>query len=166
LASSSRSSASWLTLLAILSLYPGAAPAEELEFERLTGGREVIALEKAAPLLLHFWATWCPECVEELSSLASAAKACVGSPARIALVNVGESVAEINEFLAAHPVALEQLRDPRGRVWRRISGVGLPLNLTWDGQKKSVSVGPRNPEAWLAELSRLGCRIPAEDSRD
>lgn len=112
----------------------------------------------ANPVVLHFWATGCPECVEELGSLDAASRGCAETPVRILLVNVGEDEQEIRDFLAAHGVGLEVLRDPGGRVWRRVSGAGLPLNLTWDGSERQLALGPQDFLAWREALSALGCR--------
>ncbi|RYF65360.1 MAG: TlpA family protein disulfide reductase [Comamonadaceae bacterium] len=38
-------------------------------FERPEGGEVVMATLKGRPLLINFWATWCPPCVEELPML-------------------------------------------------------------------------------------------------
>ena len=38
-------------------------------FERPEGGEVALAAMKGRPLLINFWATWCPPCVEELPML-------------------------------------------------------------------------------------------------
>ena len=40
-----------------------------LEFDRPEGGVVVLKAMAGRPLLLNFWATWCPPCVEELPLL-------------------------------------------------------------------------------------------------
>lgn len=40
-----------------------------LKFERPGGGELALADFKGKPLLINFWATWCPPCVEELPLL-------------------------------------------------------------------------------------------------
>ena len=39
-------------------------------FDRPEGGELVAASMQGSPLLLNFWATWCPPCVQELPELA------------------------------------------------------------------------------------------------
>jgi thiol-disulfide isomerase/thioredoxin len=41
----------------------------ELEFDMPNGGRLVMARLRGQMLLLNFWATWCPPCIEELPLL-------------------------------------------------------------------------------------------------
>eukprot|EP01038_Epipyxis_sp_PR26KG_P001420 gene1420-biopygen1012 len=40
-----------------------------MQFERPDGSELRLATFRGAPLLLNFWATWCPPCVEELPML-------------------------------------------------------------------------------------------------
>lgn len=41
------------------------------EFAQIDGGRLSMAALRGKPLLLNFWATWCPPCVDELPLLSS-----------------------------------------------------------------------------------------------
>lgn len=43
----------------------------ELEFSTLSGQRLRFDALRGKPLLLNFWATWCPPCIEELPLLSS-----------------------------------------------------------------------------------------------
>lgn len=45
---------------------PAAAALWALRFERPDGAPLVMAAFRGRPLLLNFWATWCPPCVKEL----------------------------------------------------------------------------------------------------
>jgi len=149
-------------LAALASLAPvggvGDVGAEPLRLETLAGEPVVLELREGdAALVVHFWATWCPECVEELPFLAGAAARCAGSGVRIAAVDVGEDAATIARFLEAHDVSLPVLRDPRGGVWRRLGGVGLPTNLVWTRDARTVEVGPRGRAGWTSALAALGC---------
>lgn len=52
------------------ALEPGAEHALwSLSFERPEGGSVDLQALRGKPLLLNFWATWCPPCVEELPML-------------------------------------------------------------------------------------------------
>lgn len=109
-----------------------------------------------AAVVVHFWATWCRECVTELPALASAARACAGGPVRVVAVNVGDSAADVARWRAEHPFELPLLLDPGGRVWRRFAR-GLPANLIWTRAGRSADTGLRTESEWRTKLTELGC---------
>lgn len=155
-----------LAALLLAAAAAAASAGEALELETLEGHRVALALrdgEKA--LVVHFWATWCPECVDELPILAEARRGCRGSGVRVEVVDVAESQETIAAYLARHGLDLEPLRDPRGRVWREVGGVGLPTNLTWTRAGRRVEVGPRDGGGWRRALRELGCEVEAGSRR-
>jgi thiol-disulfide isomerase/thioredoxin len=107
--------------------------------------------------VVHFWASWCPECKEELPRLERSIADCSNDKGvRIVAVNVGESADDARRFLERHGSSLPLLRDPEGRVWRRLAR-GLPANLIWTPEGRRTEVGPKSPTAWHDLLRRLGC---------
>ena len=126
------------------------------------GGNEtVLQPSEGEMLLLHFWATWCPTCAEDIDNLQRAAAACPGAPLRVIAVNVGEAAADVAEFVNQHDVRLPVLRDPKGRVWREIDGRGLPVNLFWTQESRRTDVGPKTAEEWRSQLAAFGCEAPS-----
>jgi thiol-disulfide isomerase/thioredoxin len=112
--------------------------------------------EDERALVVHFWASWCPECGEELPGLERAVRDCAGE-VRVVAVNVAEPADVARRFLERHASALPLFRDPDGRVWRRLAR-GLPANLIWTRASRRVEVGPKDPSEWGRLLSSLGCR--------
>jgi len=136
----------------------GAGPPAPIALRTLAGEEVRITHGAGEPdVVIHFWASWCPECADELPSLAGAARACDPARVRVLAVNVGEAPALVTEFLAEHPFSLPVLLDPGGRVWRQAGFWGLPANLTWTAQGVTRSVGPTRAEGWRERLAALGC---------
>ena len=147
----------WVLLCVALAGVLGAAQ-PHLTFTSPAGKPVVVVVEgSTTPLVLHFWATWCPSCVEEFSGLGAAAGRCPTDAVRIIAINVGETADIARDYLAEHSITLESLLDTRGEVWRKISGSGLPVNLIWTGRERRVELGPRSAERWRETLSELGC---------
>lgn len=147
-------------LLGLAMLVAAAAPDAPLELETLAGEPVRLALEGEAALAVHFWATWCPECREELRALDRAAARCAGRRVRVVAVNAGDTAPAIEEFLEEHPLRLPVLRDPKGAAWRRVAGRGLPANLVVAGGERRVSLGPKSEREWEELLASLGCDPP------
>jgi thiol-disulfide isomerase/thioredoxin len=128
-----------------------------LDFETLAGERVRLALDEGeGGLVVHFWASWCADCAVELPTLDRAAQRCAGE-VEVVAVNVGDDPAAIARFLGEHPLGLRVLRDPSGRVWRRVGGRGLPANLSLTREGRRLEVGPRDADGWRQGLSALGC---------
>jgi thiol-disulfide isomerase/thioredoxin len=153
------------SLLALALLLLGAGPPAPLEVEGPGGDRVALAPRENRALLVHFWATWCPNCVEEVPELLRAAAGCAGA-VDVALVDVGEEWDDVRRFAAEHAIAAPMLRDPDGEVWReRAGGWGLPANLLWTGDTQRSEVGSKSPAQWRETLARLGCAQSAAAGR-
>jgi peroxiredoxin len=131
---------------------------EPIELETQAGRPVALALEAGErALLVHFWATWCAECVEELPILAAAIARCGEAGVRIVTANVGEEPEHVADFLERHRLDLPVLRDPKARAWRTLGGVGLPTNAVLTGEGRRVEVGARDARTWSEALAQLGC---------
>jgi thiol-disulfide isomerase/thioredoxin len=97
------------------------------------GGFLVDAMGRPTPLagrlqpvtLLHFWATWCPPCIEEIPALERLARDFrEEADFRIALVAVGDQQAQVERFLTGG--AEDVLYDPQWEVAKRFGTDKLP----------------------------------------
>jgi thiol-disulfide isomerase/thioredoxin len=161
LACSSRSSRSAGALLgAALLLLAAADPG--IPLVDLEGARVELAPAGEQALVVHFFATWCSDCVGEIDGLARAAQSCGAGPVRVVAVDTGEDHETLARFLAGRALALPVLRDPDGSAWRRAGGRGLPTNLIWTPDGRKTEVGPRGEAAWRERLAALGCPATPE----
>ena len=58
---------------------------------------------RGRPVLVNFWAVWCPPCRRELAALAELRHAVVGAGIEVFAVNLGDSAERIAAFFADHP---------------------------------------------------------------
>ena len=148
----------WSALL--LALFAAPAWGADAAFTFLDGGGKPVEV-RAEPgsgqaLLLHFWATWCADCAEDLANLSEASAGC--DRVRAVAVNAGDGADEVRSYLSRHPVQLTVLRDPGGSAWRSLDGRGLPMNAWWSARGHETELGPRTREQWKARFAQLGCR--------
>lgn len=149
-----------LACVASLALLAVAKP-EPIELRTLDGAQVRVAREPGeAALVLHFWASWCPECRDELPALERVARACEATRVRVLAVNVGETAEQARAFAEEHGVTLTVLLDERGRAWRRAGLRGLPANLVWTAEGVQSSEGPASAARWREQLAALGCPAP------
>ncbi len=127
-----------------------------LEFATPEGGLMRMASFRGKPLLLNFWATWCPPCIEELPLLSRF----YAENAKKGWQVLGLAVDQrdpVNRFLArdpvTFPVALAGLAGvDLGKLLGNLTG-GLPFTVVLgaDGlvaQRKMGKVSPQDLEAW------------------
>jgi cytochrome c biogenesis protein CcmG, thiol:disulfide interchange protein DsbE len=80
----------------------------------ITDSQHTVSLDqlRGKPVVLNFWATWCPPCVEELPSLLQLHKE-LGDRVTILAVSEDADDAAYKEFLQQHGVDLLTVRDSR-----------------------------------------------------
>lgn len=145
------------------SLAPSATPEarrtwSQDRFDKPDGGKLALADFAGKPLLLNFWATWCPPCVKEMPLLDRFAQEQRAAGWQVVGLAI-DKLEPVREFLVKHPVrypiavagldALEWLRS-LGNV-----GGGLPFSVVFDSagapvQRKLGEIGPPDLASWVA----------------
>ena len=119
---------------------PARGPAPELRFVRRDGsaGR----LERSGDrVLVHFWATWCPPCIEELPSLLAWAER---AGVELLAVSVDPQWAEVEEFFGGTlPPSVVRAEAETARRW---GADELPATFAVDDGRWSWTV--RGPVRW------------------
>jgi len=139
------------------SLPPAPAvghPAPDFTLTTLEGEAFTLSELRGKPVVLNFWATWCPPCRAELPELQSAAARYDGE---IVLAGVNQAEAETAVAAFAHdlginfPIPL----DAQARVSRLYGARSLPTTFFIDRQGiiRQVQIGPVT-EATLAQRLR------------
>ena len=171
-----------LLLLSLLAVW-GSALAQGIgreapAFTLATADGEVVRLEelKGEPIVLNFWATWCPPCRAELplfQRIGDEVNAAEGSSVRFVLVNLSEPPSSADRFLQELGITLLALydapRDVRARhegvrfdataeVMQRYRARGMPTTLFIDaeGIVRAVKVGEILPQEAPALLASIG----------
>ncbi|MFC6919200.1 TlpA family protein disulfide reductase [Meiothermus taiwanensis] len=111
---------------------------------------EVRFADLPKPMLLNFWATWCPPCRAEMPLLVEYQQK--GYP--IVLLNAGEDVGAIQGFLAQSGLSARVFLDSAGlqRAFQ-VSGLPTTLLIGTDGKVLARHLGPVN-RAQLEQLLR------------
>lgn len=143
-----------------------------LDLGRLDGAGFTLAEAAGRPVLVHFFATWCPPCVTELPALDRLAARREGQPLAMLLVSVAEVDAAVRRFLTSRPTTLPVLMD-RDRAAARAWGVTtLPTTILLDATHARAFLAEGevdwNAESVNAVLDRLvgAATVPAGEEDD
>lgn len=127
-----------------------------MEFEKPGGGSVVMKSLAGKPLLLNFWATWCPPCVEELPMLNAFYREHVAKGWQVLGLAIDQPSA-VRKFLARipleFPVGLAGLGGTDlGRALGNLTG-GLPFTVVLGGEgrvlhRKMGQVTPQDLQLW------------------
>jgi peroxiredoxin len=91
--------------------------APEFRLSALDGKQVALSDYRGKVVLVHFWATWCPPCVEELPVLDRMYRGLAGRELEVLAVSVDEGGAEnVAAFVKKNAVSLPVLLDPGASV--------------------------------------------------
>ncbi|MEZ5535679.1 MAG: SCO family protein [Thiolinea sp.] len=108
-----------------------------IAFLDLQGKIQDLQQWQGKPLLINFWASWCPPCRQELPSLNRAAST-MTADVRFLAINVGEKDTAVQAFLQDYPIDFPVWLDEPGASMEHWQIKGMPTTVLLDANGKTV----------------------------
>lgn len=115
----------------------GAEAVPTLSLNQLDGPVVDLTALRGRPVIVHFFATWCAPCIEEMASLNALATLRQGKITILA-INVGEVDARVRTFFRERPVSFPVLLDRDRRTMKAWRVEGLPASFVLDRDLRPV----------------------------
>lgn len=139
---------------------PIAAP--DFTLPTLAGGKTKLSALRGRVVLLHFWASWCPPCREELPQLVAMAAQHKKGMTLLAVDADSSDAKGAARFVAAHSIGLPIALDSHDKVHQDYGIRALPTTYLIDRQGKIVGriVGARDWNSPAAQRLIKGLLAP------
>ena len=141
----------FLSLQALLfAVAPAAQPLKSVsddlaaDFTLLDLGKSRVSLSdfKDKPVILFFWTTWCPFCLNELKMLNNIYAEMTKDGVELLAINAGEPFYKVDNFAKRYNLAFRVLLDEDGEVSDSYGVMGVPTYIFID--KKGYIVSRRH----------------------
>lgn len=111
-----------------------AAP--DFTLPTLEGPRISLSDYRPRVVVVNFWATWCPPCVEETPSLKRFAEAMQSEGVKVIGVSVDQDEAALRKFVAEGQLSFPIARDPERTIATRYGTFKFPETYIVDSEGK------------------------------
>ena len=134
-----------------------ARPAADFQLQALDGDLVSLSDLRGKPVLINFWATWCPPCVQEMPLLQEISDRYEDELVLLA-VNGGDSMDLIRSFAEANRYTLTFLADPDNSLAPQYSVRGFPTSffIDSDGMIQATYVGMMDETIISYYLEKIG----------
>jgi peroxiredoxin len=105
------------------------------------------------PVILFFWATWCPYCKQELLMVHNRYPKLVKDGVEVFAVNVGEEIEKVSAFIRNLNLGLKVLADTDSSVSTSYRVIGVPTFVLVDTDGNILFQDNSFPEGYKAILS-------------
>ena len=106
-------------------------PAPDVSFQLFDGTQVSLADFRGQPLVLNFWASWCPACVAEMPSF-QAVHAAIGNEVVFLGLDVQDTREAADAFVQKSGVDYLLGDDPDGAVLAAFDGIAMPTTIFID----------------------------------
>ncbi|MDX1690993.1 MAG: TlpA disulfide reductase family protein [Acidimicrobiia bacterium] len=118
---------------------PGSGPdAPEITFEYFDGTEATLATYEGQPLVVNFWASWCPSCVAEMSAAFRPAQQRLGDEVAFLGLNLQDRRAEAERLAEETGVLFDLAEDPNGVFYSEFGGFAMPYTVFISGHGEIV----------------------------
>jgi thiol-disulfide isomerase/thioredoxin len=123
----------------------------------LDGESVTLSELKGTPVLVNFWATWCPPCLAEMPLIQTYADKHAGDLIVLA-INAGEDEAIVRDFVERQELNLTFLLDPDNNASSNFRVYGFPTTLFFDsnGYLQATHIGELNEALIELYLQKVG----------
>ena len=137
--SSSRPPSEWVKSVSVGDLAP------DFQLEDTKGNKVTLSDLRGKVVLVNFWATWCPPCIEEMPSMERLNEVIAGDDFVMLAVNAEENGRSVvPAFLEKNPYTFPILYDDKGVVQKRYGVFKFPESfiIKKDGTVAEKIIGP------------------------
>ena len=125
-----------------------------------TGQQQSLSNLKGKPLVVYFWATWCPPCVDEMPELSALQNEI--APANMQIIGIGiDSASNIAEFASKYSISYPlytggvAATDLTRKLGNQSSGLPFTVLIDRDGQLRKTYLGRLKIEQLRKDLAEL-----------
>ena len=127
-----------------ISAAPVGDPAPTDTFIRFDGTEATFADYLGTPLVVNFWASWCPSCVAELSAAIRPAQDRFGDQVGFIGVNLQDDRDRALALIEETGIQFDLVEDADGTLYTRFGAIGMPFTafIAADGSVIDTHNGP------------------------
>ena len=159
----SQDSPSFVTEADISPEVPGGTNLSDATFDTFDGGTRTLAEYAGTPLVVNFFASWCPPCVREMPEFQAVFERLDGQVAFLGL-SQDQSASDALDLVEATGVTYDMGWDPDLEVYRATGSVAMPTTafVSPQGELLDTFAGALDTES-LAERIENALGIAAKD---
>lgn len=130
-------------------------PIPTIAFEKFSGESATLASYVGRPLVVNFWASWCPSCVAEMSAAFVPAQQALGAKVAFLGLNIADERAQALELVAETGAIFDLAEDTTGMLYTELGGLGMPFTvyISADGRVLDVHNGPLTEDQLVEQIT-------------
>lgn len=109
-------------------------PAPDFELQTFDGQTVQLSDFKGRPVLINFWASWCPPCKEETPDLIAAYNELRDINAVFIGIGTQDDTDKLRQFAGEYQIPYLVVEDPLGKVSNQYRVLGMPTTFLVDQQ--------------------------------
>jgi peroxiredoxin len=120
--------------------------AEALSVTMPGGGTFRLSEQRGKVVMINFWATWCPPCLEEMPAMERLYRQHKDAGFTLLAVSVDADASKVTPFLTSHKLTFPVGLDPKMDLANTYSVRALPSSFIVDreGNLAALAIGPRH----------------------